>query len=204
VNSRRWIAVFAAIAFVQLASSHSPLAAPKADVWTPERVRTFVLKVEREMDKLAAALSEWRYPGLNGPSGGIPESWTKKVATPRIRAYLEGEAVACYAFTYLGGEGPLYKPFNRSKVTIIEQTADRVVANVTEIYVEEYFDGEAKCCLGDDHQVPFTKAEIAAVKNSSRYTITRGKDGVWRISDRKPSFPWVCKDSPDETPPGLT
>jgi hypothetical protein len=195
VNARRWITVSVAIAFVQLASSRSPLAAPKADVWTPQRVRTFVVKVEREMEKLALAVGESHLPRRSAAF----ESWFNKSVAPRMLACLEGEALVSYSHAYLGGRGAEFRPFNRSKVTIIEQTADRVVADVTEIYVENEFDGEAKCCMGDDHLVPFTEAEIAAVKDSSRYTIARGKDGVWRISDRKPTF--RSKDKPDGTPP---
>jgi len=195
VNARHGIAVSAAIAFVLLASTHSPLAATKADVWTPQRVRTFVVKVEREMEKLGLAVAESHLP----PQSAAFESWINKSVAPRIRARLEGEALVSYSDAYLVGHGAEFRPFNRSKVTIIEQTADRVVAEVTEIYVENEFDGEAKCCMGDDHLVPFTEAEIAAVKDSSRYTITRGKDGVWRISDRKPTF--RSTDKPDGTPP---
>ncbi len=199
--ARRRMIPLAAIALLQLAWGRPPLAAPKADVWTPERVRTFVVKVEREMGNLALARTESRHPPLSKTCcGGSPEARIK-TSVARLRGYLEGKAAACYSATYLSGQEPDFKPFNRSKVTIVEQTADRVVADVTEVWFEQYFDGEAKWYTGEDHVKPFTEADIAAVKDSSRYTITRGKDGVWRISDRKPSFPWACNDSPAETPP---
>jgi hypothetical protein len=195
VNARRWITVSAAIAFVQLASSRSPLAAPKADVWTPQRVRTFVVKVEHEMGRLALAVGQSHL--LRGSAAW--ESWINKSIAPHMLARLEGEALVSYSDAYLRSWGAEFRPFNRSKVTIIEQTADRVVADVTELYYENDFDGEAKCCMSDVHQVPFTEAEIAALKDASRYTITRGKDRVWRISDRKPTF--RSTDVRDGTPP---
>jgi hypothetical protein len=205
VNARRRMMPLAAIALAQLAWGRPPLAAPKADVWTPERVRTFVVKVESEMENLARTESEsrrakngWGPPLYKTCCGGTPESRIKK-SVARLRGYLEDEAAACYFSTYLGGQGPDRKPFNRSKVTIVEQTADRVVADVTELWFEQYFDGEAKWYIGEDHVEPFTEAEIAAVTDSSRYTITRGKDRVWRISDRKPIF--RSTDVRDGTPP---
>lgn len=219
MNARRWMASFFGTAVVLFAGLRAPLAAPKADSWTPERVRDFVLKVEREMDKLAQSAGGDEYPPLAGSCWGMRPHFAikKSVAFPRIRALIEPEAGRCYWLTYLGcsvGDwierplgnflGPLRKPFKRSKVTIIEQTADRVVADVTEISFEDYSaDGDAESYLGEDHVVPYTQAEVAALKDSSRYTITRGQDGVWRISDRKPSFPWVCKNYEDEIPPGL-
>ena len=218
MNRRRCRASLAVIALAPLAWAPAALAAPKADLWTPERVRAFVLKVEDEMDKLQVEEGQVTLPPMERTCWGMrPDSGLKKsVALPRIKAYLEGDAAVCYVLTYLGcgmGEwigrplgnflGPLRKPFKRSKVTIIAQTADRVVADVTEISFEDDFDGDAKLYLGEDYVVPYTEAQVAAVKDSSRYTITRDKDGVWRISDRKPSFPWVCKNWPDEIPPGL-
>jgi len=204
---------------VQLAASNPPLAAPKADTWTPDRVRAFVLKVEREMDDLANLEGGASPPRLNGSCWGMsPDLGLKKsVVLPRVLAYLDGPVAACYVRTYLGCDhfagwiarplgnflGPLRKPFKRSKVTIIEQTAIRVVADVTEISFEDDFNGDAKIYQGEDHVVPYTEAESAAVKDSSRYTITLYKDGIWRISDRKPSFPWVCKNWLEEIPPGL-
>jgi hypothetical protein len=198
----------AAIALVQLAWSRPPLAAPKTDIWTPDRLRAFVLKVEREMSDLSTVEGDVKLPHLDGTCWGMsPDLGIKtSVVFSRLDNYLEGRAEACYVLTYLGcrmGQwiarpapnfpGPLRRPFNRSKVTIISQTADRVVADVTEVPPENEPDGIE----------PFTEAESAAVKDSSRYTITRGKGGVWRISDRKPSFPWVCENWRDEVPPNM-
>jgi len=214
VIARRRMMPLAAMALLQLAWGRPPLAAPKTDTWTPERVRAFVLKVEREMEAVQTIEGEVKIPRMEEPCWGRSADLgiKKSVVYRRLDNYLEGHAALCYVLTYLGcpmGEwiarplgnfpGPLYKPFKRSKVTIIEQTADRVVADMTELYFEDDFDGDAKWYVGEDHVEPFTEAEIAAVKDSSRYTITRGKDGVWRISDRKPTF--RSTDKPDGTPP---
>ena len=219
MNVRRWMTSLAAIALMQFASGRPPVAAPKTDTWTPDRVRAFVLKVEREMEALQRIEGESKIPHMDGPCWGRSADLgiKKSVALPRVLAYLDGPVAACYVRTYLGCDyfegwiarplgnflGPLRTPFKRSKVTIVEQTAIRVVADVTEISFEDDFDGEAKVYQGEDCVVPYTEAEIAAVKDSSRYTITLYKDGIWRISDRKPSFPWVCKNWLHEFPPGL-
>ncbi len=122
------------------------------------------------------------------------------------RNFATGGALACYLGNYLGcfdGEWlasrcptryrPAGLPFKRSKVTIVEQTADRVVAEVGEVVYTEVFQGVPMVSQGEDElSRPFTDAEIAAVKDWSRYTIVKGKDGVWRISDRKTSYGWFC------------
>jgi len=136
--------------------------------------------------------------------GGIKKS----VAMPRIQAMVTGKALTCYVASYLGcSDGDwivassrvvnVRGPFTRAKVTIIEQTAERVVADVAEVPVEDLAYLTARVVEGDDDDEgrPYTDAEVAAVKHRSRYTITRGSDGVWRISDRVPSFKWICEES---------
>jgi hypothetical protein len=99
------------------------------------------------------------------------------------------------------------KPFTHSKVTIIEQTAERVVADVTETTYPQYSSCGNYCAgvplsgHGDGVVRPFTDAEVAAVKTSSRFTITLGTDGQWRITDRKPSFEWACTPPPSKKQP---
>jgi hypothetical protein len=72
---------------------------------------------------------------------------------------------------------------------------------VTELTFEAISsNGVATLYLGEDLSRPYTDKEIAKITDSSRYTITRGKDGVWRISDRKPSFKWFCESITDHIP----
>jgi hypothetical protein len=187
-------------------SSYGRPAAPQE--WTPERVLAFVLRVERQMDKLSSEQFNAEHPELDGECRGYPvgPAIKKSVAVNRLRAFVTREAVDCFVGTYLGCDlgtwiarpvasevGPDAKPFTGSKVTIVEQTADRVVADVTELAFESVFGGVGMWRISEDELRPMTATEAAQVKESSRYTITRGKDGVWRVADRKPSFEWVCK-----------
>jgi hypothetical protein len=151
------------------------------------------------------------HPRLRGScnGGGIDFAIRKAVVLPRIRALVTGNALGCYAATFLGcdlGEwigdqiasrhGPSRKPFTLSKVTIVGQTSNRVVADVTETDADDVSDGVAEVQVSEEVSRPITEAEAALIKDSSRYTIILGKDGVWRISDRKPSFDWDCKGTP--------
>src|SRR5262249_34935018 len=134
----------------------------------------------------------------------------KSVAMPRIQALVTGKALDCYVVTYLGcdegtwigssgalGMNVKEKPYTLSKVTIVDQTAERVVADVDE-HTWELVD---KGVLHEqDTWRRMTKADIKWRSDRSRYTISRGEDGVWRISDRKPQFRWLCASSPDELP----
>jgi hypothetical protein len=128
-------------------------------------------------------------------------------ALTRVSGLLQEPALSCYLTTYLGcnvGDwlgvglssewGPETKPFTRSKVTIVEQTDVRVVADVQEIAFEQVEKGIAGDWIATDHPHPYTDQELAPYPNTgSRYTISKGADGVWRISDRKPPFAWECK-----------
>jgi hypothetical protein len=129
----------------------------------------------------------------------------KGVVTASVSDYVEGRALSCYVATYLGctygewiaqarsGYGPDTRAFTLSKVTIIEQTSNKIVADVTEASPENLQDG----VLGewDDAKgewIPW-KGDLSAYdKQVSRFTLTRGRDGLWRISDRKPPFKWIC------------
>jgi hypothetical protein len=181
--------------------------------WTPARVRTFVLRAEAEMEKLQSLQfpEGWdrRAPLDVGTCHENPIAGVigKSFALPRLQAVLSASALGCYTATYLGCTvgawigrsidseyGPGTKPFTRSKVTIVEQTPNRVVADVVEADSEEVFDGviaEWNDRIGK--LVPYTDEELAQYKEVSRYTITLGADGVWRISDRKPPFEWECR-----------
>jgi len=183
-------------------------AAPKADAWTPERVRAFVLNVEREMEKLQKQQYEADSPSLAGSCRGyaIGAAIKKSVAMSRIQALMTGKAAACYVGSYLGCEagewigasqgeslGPEEKPFTLSKVTIIEQSPERVVADVNEAAFELVENG---VLMDEDPWRP--AKDVSWATDKSRYTITRGKDGRWRIADRKPSFAWTCSTALDD------
>ena len=205
MNARGWVALVC-LASMLVGPAHASLAAP--DQWTPDRVRAFVLRAEGEMLHLAVEQLKAR-PSFKGTCHGfdVYVAVKKSVAMPRIQAMVTGKVLSCYVASYLGcSQGDsiarsnhlimIRRPFTRAKVTIIEQTADRVVADVTEASTDDLAFLIAQVVEGDsDESRPYTEAEVAAVKDSSRYTITRGSDGVWRISDRKPSFKWICEES---------
>lgn len=116
-----------------------------------------------------------------------------------IAEYATGPAAQCYRASYFGctignwiaraglaRSGPAFGPSVESKVVIIEQTPNRVVADVLEqddrlIDLDGYLDK-------DNSSVP-----KPAFVPKSRYTVTRGADGRWRIYDRKPNFEWECR-----------
>jgi hypothetical protein len=183
----------------------------KSGEWTPERVRAFVLHVESEMERLQELqVLEDRQgkPSVDGTCHDEPVTDVLKASfvLPRVRGFVTGKALPCYVATYLGctfgawiGRSfssvymPGNRPFPRSKVTIVEQRADRVVADVVEAAVEEVTNG----VIGEwddaiSKYVEHSDELLSQYKEVSRYTITRGTDGVWRISDRKPPFKWEC------------
>jgi len=205
VNLRRGMAS-ASFVLMLVGSAQGPLAA--SDKWTPDRVRAFVLRAEGEMQQLMIEQLK-AFKKFHGTCHGMEvyAGINKSIAMSRIRAVMAGKALSCYVASYLGcSQGDwiirggqctmVRRPFTRSKVTIVEQTADRVVADVAEATYDDLDKFVAGIALDGDYELrPFTDAEVDAVKDSSRYTITRGSDGVWRISDRKPSFKWLCGDS---------
>jgi hypothetical protein len=179
--------------------------------WSPDRVRDLVLRVQREMDLLEAqeyrTAEKGRHPAAmcHGQQAAI--FIDKAQVIRRVRPLLAEPALSCYVTTILGcdlgsvigvdvpvdGRSPSeYKPFTLSNVTIIEQTTDRVVADVQELGFEEVDNGVAGTWT-DEEPRRFTAKELAKSGRTSRYTISKGADGVWRISDRKPPFQWECK-----------
>jgi hypothetical protein len=207
VRARRCLAGLVGLAAVWLCSARAPQAAPRNDGWTPDRVRRFVLAVDRQMGELYVERVRLE-PALPGLCRGAPMTYAIKRSRvmSRTAGFLAGPIRDCYVATYLGCDagpwigipkpslvGPARRPFTRSKVTIVEQTADRVVADVTEIRSEDFYDGEAKVWIDDqDAARPYADAEVDAIEDASRYTIARGRDGRWRISARRPGFAWVC------------
>jgi hypothetical protein len=197
-------------------SPRAPLAAPQAGDWTPDMVRRFVLGIDRLMDHLYVDQDGSDHPDLVGNCRGYPvgPAMKRSEVLSRMHGFVGGRALNCYLATYLGCNvggwigrpvasevGPKRKPFKKSKVTIIEQTRDRVIADVTEIPTDDFWDGDAKIYLGEDDVQPYTDAEIAEIKDTSRYTITRVNDWMWQISDRKPSFEWSCSGALDKPDP---
>ena len=216
MSTSRWLGAFAGCALMLFSAARPPLAAPKADpktdAWTPERVRSFVLDADRVLARLYREQGEGAHPVLPGTCRGyrMGAAIKRSAALSRIRPFIGGKALKCYLATYLGCDagdwigrpvasevGPELQAFKRSKVTIIEQTSDRVVADVTEISPEAIFDGDAAENMGEDDLRPYTDADVAAIKDASRYTITRAKGGPWQITDRKPSFNWSCDGGTD-------
>src|SRR5262249_52249533 len=110
-----------------------------ADSWTPERVRTFVLQVEREMNNLMEEQGKTAAPPPGICHGAeVVRAFKKSEALRRVRSLITGKAVDCYVTTYLGcsnGDwigrsfaseyGPEMVPYTLSKVTIVTQTTDR-------------------------------------------------------------------------------
>ena len=165
-------------------------------------------RADAQMETLYAAEDEF-HPTLPGSCHGynIARAIKKSAVLPQVRSFLSRKIVDCYIATYLGCQvgqwigapmasavGPDTQPFTLSKVTIVEQTPDRVVADVTEAPSEVVnSDG---ILFEQDSERPVTNTSW--VQDWSRYTIEREKDGVWRITDRKPSGDWYCP-SPSRT-----
>jgi hypothetical protein len=219
VSAHRWAGVVAGCALVLLGAARPPLAAPKTDpkaeAWTPDRVRRFVIGVERLMERLYQEQEDVEHPDLAGHCRGysMGAAIRRSAALSRMRPFIGDKVIKCYLATYLGCDagdwigrpeasevGPELQAFKRSRVTIIEQTPDRVVADVTEISPEAIFGGDAAEYMGEDDLRPYSDAEVAAIQDASRYTITRGKGGLWQITDRKPSFKWSCDGGLDHDP----
>jgi hypothetical protein len=176
------------------ASTHPP-------AWTPERVREFVVDTEQLVYKLRSKQLE-KHGGAQAkgecygeaayPLGQISE------IVPALETRLTGHALRCYLASYFGCrmgdsvasagislDGPRAVSFNESRTTILEQTADRIVAQMSEAPSDMVL-------LGKLTKEADGKTEH---KHSSRYTLTRDAKGVWRISDRIPSFKeWECRE----------
>jgi hypothetical protein len=214
VTAPRCIGSFVGFALILFGAMRAPRATPETKIWTSDRVRAFVLRVESEMDKLIDEQVAGRNPHLDGTCVGyvIDHAIKKSVALPRVAGMITGKVLACYVASYLGCDAGAWiasseglslvvkrKPFTLSKVTILEQTPDRVVADVVEADL-----GVLQKGVRVDRFTlrPLMADEVGELGTTgkSRYTITRGKDGTWRISDRKPSFEWLCESTPEDVP----
>ena len=182
----------------------APPAAIPAAPWTPERVRDFVLGVHLSIEKVIDELTRKRDRAniIGECYGGESAGALAKAADilPLLEKQITGPALPCYLASYFGctiGEwigragiakvGPGFVPFTRSRVTIVEQTPERVVADVIEADLNSVIDGEI-------NRAEISEKIEASLKEKSRYTLSRDSSGTWRISDRRPSFEdWECR-----------
>ncbi len=173
--------------------------------WTPDRVRTFVLGIHLETREFLVELHKKRSPevmlGNCYDSEGVPALAKKSDILVFLEKRITDPALPCYVATYFGctvGDwigsagvaihgGSDLEPFTRSRVSIVEQTPDRVVADILEAPMELVIDG----VLDREQLGP---GEEANINTDSRYTLSRNDAGVWRISDRKVTFDaWECR-----------
>jgi hypothetical protein len=170
--------------------------------WTPERVRDFVLETHGLLMKVRGDALTKHYGGQAiGQCYGEPAYLMGKASdiVPVFEQRLTGRALACHLASYVGcrlgdsmasagvsTNSPVAVPFQEAKAAIIEQTADRVVAEVSEAEYNMVRDGKLVPGEGDG---------VFEHKNKSRYTLTRDAQGVWKIADRVPSFSeWECRE----------
>ncbi len=173
--------------------------------WTPDRVRTFVLGIHLEVHDFLRELFKKREPAVMLGSCFDTEGVRSLAKKADVLAFLEkrvtGPTLPCYVATYFGctlGEwignagvalrgGSDFEPFTTSRVTIVEQTPDRVVADILEAQMELVIDG-----VLDREQL--SEQELADMNNITRYVLSRDEAGVWRISDRQVTFElWECR-----------
>jgi hypothetical protein len=196
----------APIAAKKASVAPTPAAAPEP-TWTPARLRTFVLETTALADRaVKQAYEHFDESQIAGECWGGPAPRLVKAGAvvPLLAERLEGRALRCYLASYFGcriGDwlaragvaqfGPGGVPFNRSKVAIVQQTPDRLVADIVEAEATEVLsNGEL-----DKDKVGEKNGDDADSKFKSRYTLSRGADGKWRISDRVPSFEsWECRE----------
>jgi hypothetical protein len=184
----------------------APTPAPAADKapWTPERVRAFVLDTHLAIEKVVDDLTKKRdRKNIIGecydsePAGALGKAAD---ILPILQKRITGPALPCYLASYFGCTigpwvgragiakvGPGFVPFSRSRVTIVEQTPDRVIADVIEADINAVIAGEI-------NRDEISEKTEATLKEKSRYTLTRDPAGTWRISDRQVSFDdWECR-----------
>jgi len=181
----------------------TPTGKPSSPAWTPERVREFVIDTEQLVQELRAKQREKHGGGqAQGECYGDDAFPAGKVSeiVPVLEARLTGQALRCYLATNFGCRmGDIIAragvsrdviaalPFHEAKAAILEQTPDRVVAEV----------GEAEFNMVNlDGKIDPKQANgTIEHKRRSRYTLTRDDKGVWRISDRIPGFKdWECRE----------
>jgi hypothetical protein len=209
----RSVAIFAGLALLtcacqkQSASVTSPPSAATQNAspspaWTPERVREFVVDTERLLYKLLSKqLEKYSNAQATGECYGdsaFPIGLATEIV-PVLETRLTGQALRCYLASYFGcrmgdwiasagvsRDGLRAASYYEARSTILEQTPDRIVAEVGEAPFDDVLDGTLSPRKEDG------KSEF---NDKSRYTLIRDAKGVWRISDRIPSFKeWECRE----------
>jgi hypothetical protein len=176
---------------------------PASIKWTPQTLRKFLVETTLMVRNAVTAAYKKYDPDQIAGTCYDGQQATKLVRAseivPSLSERLEGKALQCYLASYFGcrvGEwlaragvaqtGPAAVPFTRSKVKIISQTPDRVVAELTEAETAEV---RSDGTLGEDATGPGDESL------KSKYTLVRDGKGVWRISLREPSFDdWECRE----------
>ena len=179
-----------------------PAVASAPPAWTPERVRQFVVDTEELVFKQRnRALEKHQGDQASGECYGKPAYPMGKASeiVPILESRLTGRALQCYLASFFGCrqgdsiasagvslDGPSAVPFYEAPAAILEQTADRIVAEVGEAEFNMVLQGKLDPKQADG------KTEF---KHKSRYTLIRDAKDVWRISDRTPSFKaWECRE----------
>ena len=181
----------------------APTEKPSPPAWTPERVRQFVVDTEKLAfglrDKLLEKHMNAQSTGECYDDSAFPIGLATEIV-PVLETRLTGQALRCYVASYFGcrlGDwiasagvsrdgGPRRVSFYEARSTILEQTPDRIVAEVGEAPSDDVDHGKLSPRKEDG------KSEF---NDKSRYTLIRDEKGVWRISDRIPSFKeWECRE----------
>jgi hypothetical protein len=184
-----------------------PAAAPTTPApgkpWTEATVRAFLLELQRTIDSLVSAGHEGAESRVLGKCYGEGAIASIKAAAvrPPIEARVGGNALPCYLASYFGcqigdrfalagvaNSGIGNQPYDKSKVTIVEQTADRVLADVVEVSATALTDGALDYGRGASDSEPTV---------TTRYELTRdpkAAKAIWRVTDRKVTFKdWECR-----------
>jgi hypothetical protein len=185
------------------AARPSPAApAGESPAWTPDRIRQFVVETDRLLlAKRGEVMKKHLGDQAMGQCYGEPAYPMGKASDilPVLESRLTDKALRCYLASYFGcrlGDSiasagvslnvPIAAPFQEARAAILEQNADRVVAEV----------GEAEFNMVPGGKLDPTQADgKSELIYKSRYTLVRDAKGVWRISDRVPSFKeWECRE----------
>lgn len=175
-----------------------------AAAWTTERVRDFVLETHQLIDReVRRAYKSFDGRKAMGKCYGEPAKGLIKTAAvlPVLETRIQGKALQCYVASYFGcrvGEwlavagvalrGPSHLPYAESTVTLIEQTADKVIAEVTEISSDVL-----KAGVLDKSKIPAGQ-DLKDLNVQTRYILLRDARGAWRIADREPAAgDWECR-----------
>jgi hypothetical protein len=172
--------------------------------WTADRVRGFVLETHQLMDRqVRNAYKTFDGRKAMGQCYGEPAKGLVKTAVvlPALEPRLQGKALQCYLSSYFGcrvGDwlavagvalrGPSHAPHADSAVKLIEQTTEKVVAEITEVSTDLLRAG-----VLDKSRIPAGQ-NIKDFNVQTRYILARDAKGAWRIAEREPaSGDWECR-----------